>query len=407
MGNVFSNLRMIYAFHSESILDAIRPRIENWTPEQTLGDIFLRLTAVMKIYTQYISNYTNSTLTQRRLLHTSAEWKEWKAAQEAKANGMTLASFLIMPIQRVPRYVMLLADLNKHTAPSHPDKANLQQAAEEMEVLTRFLDSRKEEYENMERLAALYIKLDGRISINLAAPSRKFLREDKFGDRLTVYLFSDLLLLCRTVPAPTRRSKWNTRAALPTAEEELDCHYYPLEQVNVLTNDGCFQIRKKGTQEIILSDKELIGPVGEEWKGVFQSVYRDSNAAFEADRITPRGLSKCDSLMRTDSIRLLENDKSMVQNHLSLLDIQIKTKRSKAEKEDLMNIRQSFSAQARRLEQALNVKVAKRRADVCQSRSRSRSSTIGGEKPKCNEIEGGDHGSVILLRRRVSEVISN
>jgi hypothetical protein len=35
--------------------------------------------------------------------------------------GLTLKAFLIMPIQRIPRYRLLLEDLVKNTPESHPD----------------------------------------------------------------------------------------------------------------------------------------------------------------------------------------------------------------------------------------------------------------------------------------------
>jgi len=40
----------------------------------------------------------------------------------------TLDSLLLMPIQRIPRYTLLLADLLKCTPSAHPDHANLSQA---------------------------------------------------------------------------------------------------------------------------------------------------------------------------------------------------------------------------------------------------------------------------------------
>jgi hypothetical protein len=37
----------------------------------------------------------------------------------------TLANFLIMPIQRIPRYSLLLNELIKNTPPDHPDLLDL------------------------------------------------------------------------------------------------------------------------------------------------------------------------------------------------------------------------------------------------------------------------------------------
>lgn len=45
--------------------------------------------------------------------------------EEALARGMTLESFLIMPIQRVPRYCLLLQEIEACTDTVHPDYVDL------------------------------------------------------------------------------------------------------------------------------------------------------------------------------------------------------------------------------------------------------------------------------------------
>ena len=39
--------------------------------------------------------------------------------------GMEIESFLIKPVQRLPKYVLLYKDLLKHTDPNHPDYENI------------------------------------------------------------------------------------------------------------------------------------------------------------------------------------------------------------------------------------------------------------------------------------------
>lgn len=48
-----------------------------------------------------------------------------------------------MPVQRLPRYVMLLQDLLKHTSAARPDYMALQQALEAMRDLTNTLNTNK------------------------------------------------------------------------------------------------------------------------------------------------------------------------------------------------------------------------------------------------------------------------
>jgi hypothetical protein len=51
--------------------------------------------------------------------------------QEA-CHGLDLRSYLIQPVQRVPRYKLLLTELLKHTRDTHPDWSNLSAALTEV-----------------------------------------------------------------------------------------------------------------------------------------------------------------------------------------------------------------------------------------------------------------------------------
>ncbi|MEQ2178436.1 hypothetical protein GOODEAATRI_013994, partial [Goodea atripinnis] len=44
-------------------------------------------------------------------------------------NATSLSFFLVMPVQRIARYPLLLQTIQKHTDPSHPAYALLEQAA--------------------------------------------------------------------------------------------------------------------------------------------------------------------------------------------------------------------------------------------------------------------------------------
>ena len=52
--------------------------------------------------------------------------KKLEAADDSKQQ---LASYLILPVQRLPRYIMLLSELRKHTADTHADAPLLAQVS--------------------------------------------------------------------------------------------------------------------------------------------------------------------------------------------------------------------------------------------------------------------------------------
>ena len=43
-------------------------------------------------------------------------------------NGLTIDDYLIKPIQRLPKYVLLLKDLLRNTSSDHPDYNNISKA---------------------------------------------------------------------------------------------------------------------------------------------------------------------------------------------------------------------------------------------------------------------------------------
>src|SRR5690242_13778022 len=45
-----------------------------------------------------------------------------------QCKGLTLQAYLIMPVQRIPRYKLLLEDLLKKTEETHPDYLNIKKA---------------------------------------------------------------------------------------------------------------------------------------------------------------------------------------------------------------------------------------------------------------------------------------
>ncbi|KAJ3315357.1 hypothetical protein HDV04_003750 [Boothiomyces sp. JEL0838] len=51
-------------------------------------------------------------------------------AAHPDSHGLVLQAFLVLPVQRIPRYKLLLEDLFKHTPEDHPDHENIKKAIE-------------------------------------------------------------------------------------------------------------------------------------------------------------------------------------------------------------------------------------------------------------------------------------
>jgi hypothetical protein len=72
----------------------------------SLGEIFIKFTPFLKIYSQYINNYSISTeyLTKYRKENSAFD----KYIKECIKNGRVLVSYLITPVQRIPRVKIII-----------------------------------------------------------------------------------------------------------------------------------------------------------------------------------------------------------------------------------------------------------------------------------------------------------
>lgn len=80
----------------------------------------------LKVYTAYVQNFNTSMAVIERVQkkkEVAAYFQKCKEHPEGKS--LDLASFLIMPVQRIPRYNLLLTDMMRHTWEDHPDYNNL------------------------------------------------------------------------------------------------------------------------------------------------------------------------------------------------------------------------------------------------------------------------------------------
>lgn len=80
-------------------------------PRGHIGALFKSFAPFLKMYTQYVNNHENSS----QILNELIQKKRKKFIQfcntaltDARCKGNSLQSLLIMPVQRVPRYKLLL-----------------------------------------------------------------------------------------------------------------------------------------------------------------------------------------------------------------------------------------------------------------------------------------------------------
>ncbi|KAF9355293.1 hypothetical protein BGX26_006773 [Mortierella sp. AD094] len=149
--------------------------------EDRIGRVFAEHVAYMKMYSFYINNYDNSLRVLQTQL-TSKHKKKMKeflrrCAKHPNHTQLTIQGYLLLPIQRIPRYKMLLQDLLENTWPDHVDYQDIATALEMISSRADEMNERKRQHENHEKVLLVQNRIVGNYKTELVQPYRKVVRE--------------------------------------------------------------------------------------------------------------------------------------------------------------------------------------------------------------------------------------
>ncbi|XP_004363962.2 hypothetical protein CAOG_03123, partial [Capsaspora owczarzaki ATCC 30864] len=247
LATIFPNVQSLLGIN-ETLLKDLDERVKAWDAQTTtIGDVFKRMAPFLKLYETYCNQHGTATQMLSRCQTKSENFSSFLKTTAASC-FQTLDSLLLMPIQRIPRYNLLLEDLLKHTPEEHPDAEKLTEAVVSLRKISYDLNENIRRIENERRIIAIgqlfvpndsvdlidasrqfFLKkvdrkaraatIEGEDSANTAAPhvytSRTYQREgtllvEKVQSLKTVeryfFLFNDLLLVAR-VKGPTFKLK--------------------------------------------------------------------------------------------------------------------------------------------------------------------------------------------------------
>ena len=205
---MFSNIEVIKNLGKSLLLD-LSKRITVWNEKQTVADIFVRFSPFLASYNQYCNNYDRAIETYVSCLRKpnfSLYIKE-QAALTQNGLGPDLQSLLIRPVQRIPRYILLLGDLKKNTPEDHPDYDNIEKAIQKIQEQTDKMNTKIKESDRSKEYETIITSVEG--IGKWMAPHRKLLLTGSFqtefakGPRanethlIDLYLFSDMLFFAK------------------------------------------------------------------------------------------------------------------------------------------------------------------------------------------------------------------
>lgn len=243
--SVFSNYEQIVEHHTkfEKLISA---RLATWDDNSTMSDIFLHHTAFFNDYAPYLTNYNQATVAMRHLRKKHPKFDQVIKNFEddrSVSNWQSADSFLVMPVQRLPRYVLLLRDMRKYTAPSWEEHLHLEQASHQVDSVLHELNSHipPDGAEQIKKMLSIEDSIQGEMKSGLMKVDRKFLKEGqvylrklKIGDKtkaekkrlaerisgtkVYLFLFNDLLVITEQ---------------LKHAKSDDKCHFGYLHMYNI------------------------------------------------------------------------------------------------------------------------------------------------------------------------------
>ncbi|VDK21904.1 unnamed protein product [Anisakis simplex] len=152
--------------HHQHFLAALGDRLDNFQSDTRIGDVLLSHFKKQSMIETYIAFVDNFKFAKQAIIEARGK----PAFEKDHRNKIDLDSLLISPIQRVPRYELVLKQIVKHTSVEHADYENLLIAQKYVHDLATTINRQKEESEEMEqRLREIEAIVDGLDDVRLCS----------------------------------------------------------------------------------------------------------------------------------------------------------------------------------------------------------------------------------------------
>eukprot|EP01080_Neovahlkampfia_damariscottae_P001182 gene1182-10696_t len=198
---VFSGLENIYKLNSK-ILVKFKNRIDHWHENPRIGDLFVEFSPYLKIYTTYFVKYEKSLnwiLQQSKKDSKFETFLNLRRGDKFMTEGSKITSFLITPIQRIPRYKLLLQEMLKKSPSDHIDFNDLKQALCTISDVADYLNLQvqsRNKFTKMKKIASKLLQID-----DIIIKNRRFIQHERVLEKTSLsttncvlFLFNDILV---------------------------------------------------------------------------------------------------------------------------------------------------------------------------------------------------------------------
>jgi hypothetical protein len=170
----FEGIEKIYELHARHSLDG--------TTSQNLKflSLFEDIASNCDIYSQYLANYEPAMQRRGHLLTKNRRYSDFVANLEKDPvmQGANLEALLILPVQRIPRYRLLMEQLIKYTPEDHPDHATLQTSLATISLTAEYNNEAIRARENKEKILQIMLQIEPTTRVDLLEDvNRRFVME--------------------------------------------------------------------------------------------------------------------------------------------------------------------------------------------------------------------------------------
>ena len=188
--------------------------------EMSVGATFCKFAPALYLYSTYGETFDKGSALLQKLKKSNGEFRKFLERQRRLHSDVVsldlLDALLISPIQRLPRYNLLLSDLLRSTPPDDPEHAELQQAVDMLLHKSEEMNESVRQSENASKLQCLVATIvfdDERVKedVQLVRPGRCLVAEaectvldtrpgsDKADKKMParLFLFNDLLVVTK------------------------------------------------------------------------------------------------------------------------------------------------------------------------------------------------------------------
>eukprot|EP01080_Neovahlkampfia_damariscottae_P003802 gene3802-6963_t len=200
---MFNNIDQILSTH-KVLLISLQNRLNSF-PITNIGDCLYNQVPLFFVYVQYCNKFDEAMDRLRENKKTNPNFDKFcSSSQKKTTGGLDLKSLLIQPVQRLPRYCLLLREIIKNTEETHVDYKNLVKTKNKIEKIVSMINEQKRKHD-FEQASKKIDKL--LLDEDLKVENREFRLEayafvqinDEKPKKAVLFLYKDLIIFAGIV----------------------------------------------------------------------------------------------------------------------------------------------------------------------------------------------------------------